>query len=380
LTSFDVIVIGAGPAGSAAARKARDLGLSVALIDKAAFPRDKLCGGGVTRRAARELRDVFGLLPGPEALSTHEVRLVAGRDVLGEQRGLPAFAMVMRRRFDAMLYEAAVAAGAVAFCPARIATLDLEVPSVTLQDGRVLRAKALIGADGANSVVAKALHGRAYDPALIGFGMEIEFPAPAGQPPEPVVEIDFTAAVWGYGWAFPKAGGLTLGVGGRLSRNADLRAALAAYAARRGLDPAGLPCKGAFLPFGDPRPQPGRGAVMLAGDAAGLVDPVTGEGIGWALHSGQLAARAVAETIAMPGQAFAAYAHALAPVQAELRRARFIAKLVYHPRLAPRFLRHLHRTPRLQRRFLSLVGGEMDYADIGLASIGRVIGGLVRRG
>jgi menaquinone-9 beta-reductase len=380
MTAFDLIVIGAGPAGAAAAKTACDLGLSVALIDKAAFPRDKLCGGGVTLRAANALHSIFGLAPGPAALSTRDVRLVAGPHVLGEQQGLPPFDMVMRRSFDAMLVQAALAAGAVGFCPARIATLDLEGPSVTLQDGRVLRAKALIGADGANSVVAKALHGRAYDPALIGFGMEIEFPLPEGHTPDPVVEIDFTAAVWGYGWAFPKVGGLTLGVGGRLSRNADLRASLAAYAARRGLDPTGLPCKGAFLPFGDARPQPGRGAVMLAGDAAGLVDPVTGEGIGWALHSGDLAARAVAETLAAPGQAFAAYARALAPVQAELRRARFIAKLVYHPRLAPRFLRHLQRTPRLQRRFLSLVGGEMDYADIGLSSLGRVIGGMVWRG
>ncbi|QLQ19924.1 MAG: hypothetical protein HZT43_16740 [Exiguobacterium profundum] len=97
----------------------------------------------------------------------------------------------------------------------------MELPSVamTLEDGTALSARALIGADGVNSAVAKALFGRAFDPAGIGFALETEVPGP----PAAAAELDLAAAAWGYGWAFPKAGGTTVGVGGVAGRNPDLR-------------------------------------------------------------------------------------------------------------------------------------------------------------
>ncbi|MDT8856869.1 hypothetical protein RNZ50_17895 [Paracoccaceae bacterium Fryx2] len=175
-----------------------------------------------------------------------------------------------------------------------------------------------------------------------------------------------TAADWGYGWAFPKRGGLTLGVGGVHRRNPDLRARLDMLLARHGIDPGACRIKGAFLPFGDPRPAPGRGAVLLAGDAAGMVDPLTGEGIAWAMRSGQLAALAAAEALAAgrPHTAFAAYAHALRPLQRELARARLARSLVYHPLLQRRGLDLIARQPGMQRRHMQLLAGEMYYADI----------------
>jgi flavin-dependent dehydrogenase len=111
--------------------------------------------------------------------------------------------------------------------------------------------------------------------------------------------------------------------------------------------------------------------VLLAGDAAGLVDPITGEGIAWAMKSGQLAALAVAEARAAgrPDDALRRYARSLRPVQAELRRARALRALFYQPRLQPAFLRLLSREPSLQRRYLALLSGELDYADLGWRSL-----------
>ena len=247
---------------------------------------------------------------------------------------------------------------------------------MTLEDGTGLTARALIGADGVNSAVAKALFGRAFDPKEIGFALETEVPGP----PEAAAELDLAAAAWGYGWAFPKAGGTTVGLGGVAGRNADLRPAMAAYLARHG--GAGLKVKGYHLPFGDARPDPARGAVLLAGDAAGFVDPLTGEGIGWAVTSGQLAAQAVAAALD-EGRAEGAgprYLAATAPLRGELARARRLRALVYHPWLRARCIDLLARDMRLQRRFLALLAGEMDYADLRPARVLRHLARMVLRG
>lgn len=370
---FDLAVLGAGPAGTAAAVTAARAGLRVALIDRARFPRDKLCGGGVTGRAAAAMQKVFGLLPEPErTLEARHVRLVAGGRVLGDWPAAPPILMVMRRDLDARLAGAALAAGAADLTGRRAKAL--EPGAVVLEDGERIAARVILGADGAAGIAARSLHGRAFDPAEVGFALETEATAQPGG----AVEIDLTAAAWGYGWAFPKAGGLTVGLGGVQARNADLPARMAAYAARHGA--AGLRCKGAFIPSG--RVVPGRGAVLLAGDAAGAVDPVTGEGIAWAIDSGHRAGLAAVQALAAGDPARAADLHwrAMARMRGELVRARLLAQVVHRPWLQARCHDLLAARPGLQKRFLDLLAGRMDYADLGLRSLMRIALGLARRG
>jgi geranylgeranyl reductase family protein len=383
--SADLIVVGAGPAGAAAAVTARRAGLAVLILDRARFPRDKLCGGGITGRCRDHLDAVFG--PGAAAglcLATQRVRLCGADRVLAEIPDAPPLQMTMRRGFDAALVAQAVQAGAHLVEGARVVAVDAAAGSVVLDDGRRFSAPVVIGADGVNSAAARALFGRAHDAATIGFALEVELPGPD---PDGWVEIDLSAAAWGYGWAFPKAGGRTLGVGGLATRNPDMKAALARYLARHGAaDAAGAArCRGAFLPFGAFRPVPGGGAVLLAGDAAGLVDPITGEGIGWAIRSGQLAAEAAAAALAAgaPGGALARYRRGLAPVHAELRRARWLRRLIHTRGLHRPMLRLIERDARLQRRYLALLAGQMDYADIRAGAVARALlraAGGARRG
>ena len=375
--THDLIIIGSGPAGSAAGVTAARAGLRVALVDRAAFPRDKLCGGGFTGRSRRHLQQTFGIDIATTFPACRRMRLMADGAVLGEQDDAPPIWMTMRRELDAMLHAAAVAAGCQVHAPARLAAIDATSGTVTLAGGPVLQAPLLLGADGANSAVARALFGRAYDPARIGFGLEVELPRP-GPAPQDAVEIDLAAAAWGYGWAFPKAASLTLGVGGLQARNPDLRARLDRYLGRHGA--AGAPrCKGAFLPFGDFRKVPGRGRALLAGDAAGLVDPITGEGIAWAMKSGQLAADAARLALAQgrPDRALPLYTAALKPVHAELRRARALRAILYQPRLQPALLRLLGRDQGLQRRYFALLAGELDYADLGWRAVPRLAARLL---
>lgn len=369
--THDLIVLGAGPAGSATAVTAARAGLRVALVDRAVFPRDKLCGGGITGRAQGFLADVFGPLPAGLLHPVGTLRLAWHGQDLGIIPCDPPFGTTMRQHFDAALRDIALRAGAEDFAGRRAALIEPGPGAVTLSCGTRLQAPVLVGADGVHSATARALWGRAHDPARVAFALEVEGPA---RPGPDVLDIDLGAAEWGYAWAFPKDGGLTLGVGGLAPRNPDLRARLDHYLATQGA-PEGLRVKGHHLPFGEVKAEPGEGRVLLVGDAAGLVDPITGEGIGWAIHSGQLAALAVIRALAAdaPGAALRHYAAALAPVQTELRRARTLRAIIYARPLRRGFARMLARHPAVQHRYVDLMQGRRDYADIGLASVLRAL-------
>ena len=377
----DLIVIGGGPAGAAAGMTAARAGLDVLLVDKAAFPREKLCGGGFTGRSRRHMTEIFGRDVTPDLfLPCNRFRLVAGTSLVAEMADAPTIWMTMRRAFDAMLLDAAADAGCTLATGERIASFELDAGRVVLASGAEVSAPVIIGADGAASMVARRLFGRAHDPARVGFGMEVEVPRDCTEETD-AVEIDLAAAEWGYGWSFPKAGSITLGVGGIHRRNPAMTATLDRFLCGRSREDARLRPRGAFLPFGEVRAVPGQGTTLLAGDAAGLVDPITGEGIAWAMKSGQLAAQSVAEALAdrRPEMALPRYRRALAPIRAELRRARALRWLFYQPLLQPVFLKLLAGEPRLQRRYLALLSGEADYADLGWRALPRLAARMAGR-
>lgn len=363
---YDVIVIGAGPAGGAAAYCAARAGLRVALIDRKTFPRDKLCGGLITGRARRYYADIFEREMPFEAVD-HKTEVdfrFRGRPV-GLIRDAPALCATMRWDLDAMICGHAIGAGAADFTGHSVAALDTDAGTVTLKDGPVLGCRVLIGADGANSQVARHLFGQSFDRKRIGFGLEIEVGGAHLRPDAPI-RIDLAAVNWGYGWVFPKRGTTTVGVGGLLARNPQMKGAMADYCAMLGIDAPAARVKGQFLPFGAFRKTPGKGAVLLAGDAAGLVDPITGEGIGYALKSGQLAARAAVEALStgQPARALALYSRALRPIHHALRMAKMIRPVIFLPWLAPGFERAFRRSTRLRHQYFRLMAGELDYDDI----------------
>jgi len=362
---FDLIVIGSGPAGAAAATCAAGNGLRVALIDRHRFPRNKLCGGGVTGRGAaaagsilgRELPD--GLLEPRRSFEFH----AHGR-MLARLDDAPAMFMTTRMGLDAHLHATALDAGAQDFSGRKIAALDPLGPGLRLATGETLSAPLMIGADGVNSATARALFGRAFEDGTVGLALEIEAPPPATT--DMAVRIDFAAADWGYGWRFPKSGSTTVGVGGLHRRNPDMKRQMRCYIETPGLDPAGQRVQGHFMPFGAFRRTPGKGPVLLAGDAAGLVDPITGEGIAYALQSGALAARAAVEALARgrPETALPRYRESLAPIHLSLVQARAIRLAIFTPALREGFLRAFRRSDRLRHDYMRMLAGELEYGDI----------------
>ncbi|HEV3290222.1 MAG TPA: geranylgeranyl reductase family protein [Streptosporangiaceae bacterium] len=319
--SFDVVVVGAGPAGSIAALVLARAGASVGLVDKAAFPRDKACGDLVGPRGVQVLADLGITVPdaghGSDLLAVGPSGRVSRLPAF-PGRSYPGHGVVAPRiGFDHALREAAIAAGA---SPVRARITGVEADpagslrAVIASDGRRLAAGAVIGADGALSPVAKLTGMLQPETALWGFAIRAYLPA---EVPLPLLVL-LDAAPWriypGYGWLFPGADGqanVGIGVGlGSVRRSAPLRDDLARFCAmlaRRGDLGPGVqpgPVMGGWLRMGGTGTPPAAGNVLLIGDAAGLINPLQGEGIGPGMVSARLAAQAVLDRPADPGPGY----------------------------------------------------------------------------
>ena len=320
---FDTVVVGAGPAGSVAALILARAGARVALVDKSSFPRDKACGDLVGPRGVGLLTQLG--LDDADVLTLGDMVVVGptgGRSLLPALPGLayPGEAWsVPRTRFDARLCEAAITAGAE---PVTARVGDLEpgpsgAAGVRLDDGTTIEGDFVIGADGATSRVAAAAGLVDPDRVLWGFAIRaylqqsVHLPYIAFWDPTP------GHAFPGYGWLFPGPDGRAnagLGLGTGSDRRGGARAAQqldsfldhlhrlglltsAADGSRRGR-------LGGWLKMGMVGTVPARGRVLLVGDAAGLVNPLQGEGIAQAMDSGRAAALAV---VGQPGDAAGRY-------------------------------------------------------------------------
>jgi geranylgeranyl reductase family protein len=306
---FDVAVVGAGPAGAAAALAARRAGASVLLLDRAAFPRDKPCGDGI----AAHVLDVLVELGVPDAVAGFSpvpaLRLVGpGGGQVARPLPRPAYT-VPRRVFDARLVTAAVAAGARLH---RHAVRRVEERSGLVVLDRDLAARAVVGADGAGSVIRRAL-GQAGNPDRhLALAMRGYAPTRAGPPEQRIVT---SGPRWpAYAWSFPVGwsgadpappglpgpdGGANVGYGEVLRGEPLSRARLVdgMAALLPDLDPDTVTdLRAHHLPLSTHRPAPGRGRIVLAGDALSLINPFTGEGIFYAVLSGALAGAAAARS------------------------------------------------------------------------------------
>ncbi len=358
---FDVAVVGAGPAGSTAALLLARAGKRVALIEKEVLPRYKTCGGGVVGRA-------FWLLPSDLSIPVEHTCFAAEANFLESnlsfrvERDRPIVSMTMRADFDQCLADAAVAAGAELLSSCTLEDLRQDGAGVELSTSRgMLRASWVLGADGALSTVARKAGWKHPLRTIPALEAELQVPADVHARFAGIARFDFEAMEAGYGWVFPKRAHLSCGILTTERGVGGLREALERYLARVGLPwPAPDELHGYVIPV---RPRRGgfvRGRVLLAGDAAGLADPLTGEGISIGIWSGTLAARALARAEPDPSLYLRSLRRELLP---ELRIARALAWVTYRQaRLARPLLRRRGRvfTERLTDVFL----GERTYASL----------------
>jgi len=363
---FDAVIAGGGPAGSAAAYTLAARGFRVAVVDRSAFPREKLCGGLLTPRAKKIFERVFQADWSPAIHRTARgAKFFSREDLLSSVADYRDFHFTCRSEFDALLLALAVKRGATLLEKRTVKSFDPDRNTIHLVEGGEIRADFVIGADGVNSAIARALFGAAFNPHTIGFGLELEVArgGPGREITDP--EIYFGLIGWGYGWVFPKRDTLTAGLGGSLRRNPRLVDSFRSFLKERfGEIPPGR-IKGHHIPFGDFRVRPGRGSVMLCGDAAGLVEPVTGEGIAFAMQSGYFAAEAVraAADAGQPASAYERYLADYETIAAEFRHANRLRHLLF-PRAAQKlFSMVLPHAESIPRRHMDLMADEIGYSE-----------------
>ena len=288
--TYDAIVLGAGPAGSTAARHLARTGARVLLADKARFPRDKPCGGGITFRA--DAANDLDLSPVTER-EIYGVRVSAAMGRRFDRTSPHLLArMTQRSKLDAYLAEQAAAAGADFRDGLAINAIELDGGGVRARtSGDTYEAPLLIGADGVNGISAAAL-GLAPS-AEHAVALEANYPADGAVAAEwdRLIALDLGGIPGGYAWVFPKGDHLNVGVGGWKSVGPTLRARLSQFCRFYGFDERLLyGHRGYQLPLRRDGSAIVHGPAMLAGDAAALVDPMSGEGIWAAFVSGRLAA------------------------------------------------------------------------------------------
>jgi geranylgeranyl reductase family protein len=372
----DVAIVGAGPAGSRAAYVLARAGARVTIFD-ASHPREKPCGGGVTGRALALVADAVDPATFPvtiirSARFTDGSRLVArdGVSDLASTLDVPvpleqhALAVASRIVFDAALLTAAERAGAV-HVSSRVTNVDVDATTaiLTTAGGGTHRAAFVIGADGANSLVRRRLatsFGREQLSIATGFF--------ARGPSSQEIVIELTTDPPGYMWSFPRPDHLAIGICAQADAGitaAALRARAAAWAERTGL------ARGATLePYSWPIPSLKTRDFdrldlagprwALVGDAAGLVDPITREGIFFAIGSGQW----IAETLASDGPTSAYRSRVQDEAISELRRAAQLKAGFFRPAFAGALMRALTESAAVRSVMADLVAGTQSYASL----------------
>jgi len=301
---YDVIVVGAGPGGSTAARFCSKAGLKTLIIEKERLPRYKPCGGCLSIKTAHLLG--FDLSPVIENTIYGAKFTYCSKDPFFIEKKDPIAFLVMRDRFDQLLINKALEDGAEIREGEKVTRVEEKDDGVEVEWGKGKRfhCRYLIGADGPESIVARSLplppqrndgNGIAIE-CEIPFDESIHFPQNELQ----FVNLDFGRVPNGYGWVFPKKEWLSIGIGGMFRETKKINPRQYFNDFVKGLDyiPKGKTGKvmGHLLPsFYDENQKVSQGRILLVGDAAHLMDPLQGEGIYYAIRSGMLAAKAIME-------------------------------------------------------------------------------------
>jgi geranylgeranyl reductase family protein len=293
---WDVVVVGAGPAGASAAYAAAVAGRRVLLLEKATLPRYKTCGGGIIGPSRDALPPGFEL---PLSDRVHAVTFsLDGRFARTRRSRRMLFGLVNRPEFDHALVESAIQAGARVRTGVTVSRVEQHGPSVpdrrtvaVVLSGQEqpLLARAVVGADGSAGRIGAHV-GVKVDQVDLGLEAEIPVPTSVAEDWAGRVLIDWGPLPGSYGWVFPKGDTLTVGVISARGEGAATKRYLDDFVARLGLSGFEPRISSGHLTRCRAEDSPlSRGRVLVCGDAAGLLEPWTREGISFALRSGRLA-------------------------------------------------------------------------------------------
>lgn len=317
--SFDAIVIGAGPAGSTAAYLLASNGFKVLILDKSAFPRNKLCGGLLTWKTVRLIESIFKIsvdfLKSQKIITfqSYNYGVSSNANVSIKGKLEYPFHFVERISYDSLWLKIARKAGAEFRSNEKLVSLDTSRKEIVTNKGQKFHANFIFGADGALSKIRNLLSTKGVIKSgwNSGLATALEVSVPTrktfGLPDYPMIYFGYIP--WGYAWCFPREHLRILGICG-LNPKAGryLRNGFGEFLDSLNISTKNIPAPTSHaLPFGNYLNEPGYGNILLLGDACGLADPLLGEGIYYAHKSAQLAVKAVLQSNKNPQTALERY-------------------------------------------------------------------------
>jgi len=359
--NFHTLIIGGGPSGSSCGIRLRQVGLDCCIVDKAQFPRVKLCGGLLSWKGQKNLESLLGASLCKDAISksvrtqcdtlglyhrSEELITVNFQDEI-EKRHFAKnedhrFCVLDRPTFDEYLVRHYQSLGGHLIEGDGLQSVDFDAKEARLVSGTVIRYKYLVACDGTNSHTLHLL--RKHDPSFPTNGQKglcVEMFVPREMVRAKGITIHFDVVPNTYAYVFPKGDQACVGLGKMPGETFDPNARLRDFARGLGIkNPEDYAVRGAMLPCYSPMLHPvWKDTVYFAGDAAGLVEMLTGEGISHAIASGLAAANSIAE-----GNAASYFRH----IRKEHRVLESIASFQHrleNPRLMRYFYRHVGEKP-----------------------------------
>jgi len=359
----DVIISGAGPAGSIAAYHLQKSGISVLILEKSSFPRYKVCGAGLTHK-------ILSILPYDISPVIHTVvhsfRFSSGlSDVYTRTNELPLMYCTMRDELDSFLLEKAVEAGAKIRTSEKVTGMEQDEQGVIARTGnRAYRSLFLIGADGASSLTARTFGLNKHIEWGMAWEAEVRSSPEILQKYSDTVFLDWGTFPGGYSWIFPKKDHFSIGTGGPAHMAKRMPEYYDKFIASTGIPILETMSNRSHpLPVRTKKSDFHSGRVMVAGDAAGLTDALTGEGIFWAVKSGSMAAEVIRQNLQGKIPDLALYSARInSEIMPELLEAKNIGSLF---NAMPLRVHHWVRdSERVWRAFGKVLRGERNFTDV----------------
>jgi menaquinone-9 beta-reductase len=337
----DILIVGGGPAGSLAGIWALKHGLSCCIVDKSAFPRTKLCAGLITQKTAELVKEITGLsdISHLYNLTTGKVRLLFRDEAVVNYEINEPFHLTYRKEYDFELHKLFLANGG-RFLQAQVLLKNIDVEQKTMHFAdEKIHYKYLIGADGASSLVRKLVAPK-YFPNVFSLETEMSFDALPELAKDEV--LMYTGVIpQGYGWVFPKHNGFTVGIAGELKNNKEIHAYFDDFLHLIRAKEKPQNVHGAWIPCGKfPTKVCAHDSILLIGDAAGLTDPLKGEGLYFSGYSGKLAIDAIIEHQKTGKKVSQIYGQKLKWVHKVIREGYFVKRLIFNPIVEPRMFRY----------------------------------------
>lgn len=367
MKKYDVVIVGGSCAGAAAGYTLAKAGVNTAIVDKAIFPRKKLCGGVITEKTIRLLGQVYGNISIEmiidSSCNTLGIYHAASGKICKYSHPTRKMHFIDRTIFDNFFLEKAGSAGCVVLTGQEV--IKVKDNSIIVGSGEEIFADFIVGADGANSIVRKSLSSdirKKHYAIALEVDVDYKHLKCFDDKDGIFLKMYFGFVNFGYGWVFPKKDFVTVGLEGLVYSNTesirDLFVTFLKFTSKGDVSSLIQNIAGFPTPFHNLIKKPGRKNIFLVGDAAGLIEPITGEGIYFAILSGKL----TSEAILAGGNCISNYNYLIKKnIHKLLNQAYCMKRFFFHSKGLPYVMFKMKHNAKYCRYYFDLLSGEIDY-------------------